>query len=544
MRRLRLGIFAAGLALSSCFPPGDGREPPVDQVYFPVGLALSSGGDRLYVVNSDFDLQYNAGTLMALDAERIRQLMPTECEVDADCANGQHCDNQSRGEEAASFWCIPTGQTNPCGAFGEKSAATRALEPGRCNFVTLTQPADGGRDLLLDAVIISAFATDSVYRRAPQGGGRLFIPVRGDATLHWVDVADEVGGVSGALYRDGYGRGRHLDCGQGAGSECDDNHRRGDDTGETGAAGETLPVEPYGVAVSDDGEAVVTTHQSTGQLALFVNDWCDPSAGPRLTSVLSGLQTRPVAITGLPIPKTFLEPDATACGSTLAADSRYQPSFLVSYRYSPMVQLIRYFNAEQAAPAAALLEGGDAAQVSIVPGFDTRGIAVDGSERQQCEAACSDDACVSECAAVPLQVYLANRFPAGLLTGATYASAGDFPRNDLPNLSQLEPLRGSPSRVIVGHVIDENGQQSLRVFVVTFDTRFVYIYDPKLGQIEARVYTGRGPHALAIDGAHGIGYVAHFTDSYVGVIDLDRRHRSYGEIVLTLGQPQSPRASK
>ncbi|HEX2882108.1 MAG TPA: hypothetical protein VHO25_21460, partial [Polyangiaceae bacterium] len=132
MRRLRIAIFAAGLSLSGCFPPGDGREPPLDQVYFPVGLALSSGGDRLYVANSDFDLQYNAGTLMVLDAERIREMMPTECEVDSDCAGGQRCDNQSDDAQTASFWCIDEAATNPCGAFGEKSAATRSLEPGRC----------------------------------------------------------------------------------------------------------------------------------------------------------------------------------------------------------------------------------------------------------------------------------------------------------------------------------------------------------------------------------------------------------------------------
>jgi hypothetical protein len=141
-------------------------------------------------------------------------------------------------------------------------------------------------------------------------------------------------------------------------------------------------------------------------------------------------------------------------------------------------------------------------------------------------------------------VYLANRTPAGLLIGRTAPSPGDFPRNDLPDLTEVAPLRGSPSRVVVGSVIDEQGQPSVRVFVVTFDTRFIYIYDPAQDQIEARVYTGRGPHGLAIDAVHGLGYVGHFTDSYIGVIDLDRRHRSYGEIVLSLGQPTPPRSSE
>jgi hypothetical protein len=35
--------------------------------------------------------------------------------------------------------------------------------------------------------------------------------------------------------------------------------------------------------------------------------------------------------------------------------------------------------------------------------------------------------------------------------------------------------------------------------------------------------------------------VAHFTDSYVGVIDLDARHSSFGTLILTLGTPTAPR---
>lgn len=541
MRRL---TFLAGLCLCSCFPPGDGREPPLDSVYFPVGLTLSSGADRLYVVNSDFDLQYNAGSVLVLDANRIRELLPRECSADADCEAGERCDDQPQGDTAASFWCIPSGATSPCGDLGDKSATDRALEPGRCNYVPLTEPGQARSELLLDAVKISAFATDSAYRTSPQGGGRLFVPVRGDATLHWLDVEDELGGVSGPLYRDARGRNRYLDCGQGAGDECDDSHRRGDDRAERTPLGDEVPVEPFAVAVSDDGEAVVTTHQTTGQLALFVNDWCNPETGPVLQSVLDGLPLRPVGLSPVPIPAAHLATATSGCKVPLDPDSSYQPAFLVSFRESPVVQVVRYFDAAAAAPAAPLLEAGEAAPIGVVPGFDARGISVDGSERASCEAACGDAACLTQCEAIPLAVYLANRFPAGLVVGTTAANEGAFPRTDLPNLTRVEALRGSPSRVIVGSVIDEQGQPVRRIFVVTFDTRFIYVYDPELEQVEARIYTGRGPHALTIDAQHGLGYVGHFTDSYIGVIDLDHRHRSFGEIVMTLGQPRAPRASK
>ncbi|HTM43518.1 MAG TPA: hypothetical protein VL137_01110 [Polyangiaceae bacterium] len=534
----------AGLLLCSCFSPGNGREPPLEQIYFPVGLALSSGADRLYVVNSDFDLQFNAGTLMALDAKRIRQQLPQECQSDADCSAGQTCDTAGFAGQAPSFWCMASTRQGPCGALGEKSAADRALEPGRCNAVPLTDARSSSRNILLDTTVISAFATEVSYRAGPAGGGRLFIPVRGDATLHWADVEDELGGTSGPMYRDSTGKNRYIDCGQAAGSGCDDDHRRGDSGAETAKSGERLPIEPYAVAVSDDGEAIVTTHQTTGQLALFVNDWCHPAQGPKLVSVLSDLPTRPIAIAPIPIPTAYMAQATQRCDPGVAVGSGYQPGFLVNYQFSQAIQVVRYMDAAAAAPAPATLVPGQSVPVGVVPGFDARGLALEGSARHQCEAACQDEACQAQCAAVPLGVYLANRTPAGLLIGRTAPSPGDFPRNDLPDLTEVAPLRGSPSRVVVGSVIDEQGQPSVRVFVVTFDTRFIYIYDPAQDQIEARVYTGRGPHGLAIDAVHGLGYVGHFTDSYIGVIDLDRRHRSYGEIVLSLGQPTPPRSSE
>jgi DNA-binding beta-propeller fold protein YncE len=83
------------------------------------------------------------------------------------------------------------------------------------------------------------------------------------------------------------------------------------------------------------------------------------------------------------------------------------------------------------------------------------------------------------------------------------------------------------------------------VFVVCFDSRRIFVYDPKRRMIEAVISTGRGPYALAIDDARGLGYVAHFTDSYLGVISLDQRFpQTYATIVASIGTPSPPRSSK
>ena len=56
------------------------------------------------------------------------------------------------------------------------------------------------------------------------------------------------------------------------------------------------------------------------------------------------------------------------------------------------------------------------------------------------------------------------------------------------------------------------------------DARYVFIYDPVSRVVDGQVKTGRGPHALALDPVEPYLYVAHFTDSYIGVIDLDQRN--------------------
>jgi hypothetical protein len=41
-----------------------------------------------------------------------------------------------------------------------------------------------------------------------------------------------------------------------------------------------------------------------------------------------------------------------------------------------------------------------------------------------------------------------------------------------------------------------------------------------------------------------VGYIGHFTDSYIGVVDLDRTGPTYGQILLSVGAPTPPRATE
>ena len=78
MKPLKRKLVAAACAaiplLSSCIPAGEGINPPENKIYFPVGVVADSESRYLYVVNSDFDLQFNRGTVFSLDLARVRDL--------------------------------------------------------------------------------------------------------------------------------------------------------------------------------------------------------------------------------------------------------------------------------------------------------------------------------------------------------------------------------------------------------------------------------------------------------------------------------------
>jgi len=63
-----LGLLGAG-ALGGCDLHQEGVRPPDNRIFFPGGAAIEGGGDGiakwLYVVNSNSDLRYSAGTVIA-----------------------------------------------------------------------------------------------------------------------------------------------------------------------------------------------------------------------------------------------------------------------------------------------------------------------------------------------------------------------------------------------------------------------------------------------------------------------------------------------
>lgn len=552
MRRISVLVLPF---LVACTSAGEGIAPPLDTIYFPTGLALSRDARHLYVANSDFDLQYNAGTLQSLDMEHVRQLVPRGCTSDADCPATQYCDVPVSPTDTVerSFWCVDRSDALaglPCGNLAEKTTSERVTVPGRCEAVDLTHPPDSGPSLVVDAVEIGAFATDALVRSAPDSvsfAERVFVPVRGEASVNWADVS-----------ADGT-----FQCGQGGSHECNEAHRIGRDA-SSNSRGLVLPPEPFAIDATSDADAIVITHQTQGAVSLLRNDW---QVGPHLEYVYRGLPPMPIGVKATPVPAMVSQ-----------SPYPYSPGFLVVYETTARLDLFRYASDAQSAPAQPYLTLTDSTAVEINSGgYDVRGLAIDDSERQACErnandsgeachSACSDVsdpanpcsiACdetrtaeLSNCANIPLTVYAASRSPASLLIGHTRPSP---PNDNIPSFEDAIPLATGPSRIQIAHIINTNGQPETRVLIACFDSRRIALFDPVLRRIEAWITTGRGPQAIAEDFAapsdsdegHALAIVGHFTDSYLGVIELDRRRgRSYATIVLSLGTAIAPRTSK
>jgi hypothetical protein len=544
----------------SCTSAGEGIAPPLDAIYYPTGLALSSNSRLLYVVNSDFDLQYNAGTLQSLDQTRVRALIPRGCSADSDCSASKYCDTSEGTSDPKehSFWCVDrSGSTAdmPCGTLGERSASERVTTPGRCGAVDLAHPPDGGGSLITDAVAIGAFATDAVVRPSQDSArtsDRIFIPVRGESSINWADVSAD--GV--------------FDCGQSNSKVCDKHHRTGRDASDN-SRGLVLPPEPFAIDATADASAILVTHQTQGAVSLLLNDW---QAGPHVEFIFSGLPLMPIAAKAVP------QPALVTSGAYAMA-----PSFLVAYETTPRIDLFRYAPDAQSTPARPYLELNASSSVTINSGgYDVRGLAIDDSERRSCEqkAGIAHETCLANCdqspsdadrqqctatcdtanlsqlracANIPLTTYAASRSPASLLIGHTVANSALTPNSETPYFNDAISLVTGPSRIQMAHVINANGQVETRVLIVCFDSRRIAIFDPVRRSVEAWVTTGRGPQAIIEDFAapsdtdegHALALVGHFTDSYLGVVELDlRRGRSYGTMVLSLGNATPPRTSK
>ncbi len=71
---ISLFISAWCLTLSGCLDTS-GISPPSDQLIFPVGIVTTASDEYLLAANSNFDLMYNAGTMVAISLNKLDKIL-------------------------------------------------------------------------------------------------------------------------------------------------------------------------------------------------------------------------------------------------------------------------------------------------------------------------------------------------------------------------------------------------------------------------------------------------------------------------------------
>lgn len=582
-------LLLLGLAAdTACYDTGDGSDPPVKNFYFPVGLKVSHGGTVLYAINSDFDLQYNGGTLQSYDLRLIRQHTllaiadPTNPALPLVRGATPGCPNDPPVFQTGTDFRQPLGET--CAPPIDSTVYFRdsALVGAFATDLLLSEPPSR-----LTVQATKLHADDPAPPPGNSTYDRLFAPVRGNATLTWASVQRDTfeSAPTPANTRDDYPPFR-LRCGQDATGRCDAVHQVGENPDEEGNTRRiTMPGEPFALSFSEDGSSIVITHQnetkttlfSTG-LSRFRNDSPDDRPFPAIQFVADQVPFGGVGIT--PIPH---DPDAFL-GASIP-----RPAFLETSRALAQVSLLRQYADEQGGVGATIPRPFLAVEAAFgvtasAGGTDSRGIVVDPTPRLACKARVAPvnaaagrfeadrDREIAACARKPARAFIANRSPAALLVGDIGAVEGLEGAYDPDRLTihSSVPLSAGASKVYLAPIVDRDGAYALRVFVVCFDSASLYIYDPDAAALENVVRLGAGPFAMAFDpfdldevarhvqvpidprdAATGLrryrfAYVASFTQSFVQVLDLDNavpNTPTFERVVFTLGHPTNPKGT-
>jgi hypothetical protein len=573
---------AAGASLLSpaCYLSGaGGTDPPTETFYFPVGLAVSAGGNVLYVANSDFDLQYNGGTLQSYDLYRLRH--DTAELIGANFLTPSSADPNCQSTlESALLQCnlvASDGSTHTTKAVEQEINGEIHIFPQieqwqpNCQNTPSISQTNGSRLLFGDAcsppvdstayiktsTIIGAFATDL---QLSLDGTRLFSPVRGNATLTWAEVdpdnasyippesGQDAGADAGLDWPSPNwpGAGLTPSAGQNApdpftfycgGARCDSAHETGAVPTLADTRAVTLPGEPFAMAQTEDGTAVVITHQTSPQTSVlltgisacldngaspapacfpvgasatsaaggvspdaapFVGAGTASATDPSMQFVLSGV---PIGGDGIVAVPHDLDSPVPRCELVGYQAPCVRPAFLETSHSAAELDLIRYYNDDGSSLLRPFL-------VREVPyalavnsgGSDSRGIVIDDTPRRACKA--QPGAVASQCAQLPARVFFASRTPPSLVLGEigeTSANGdGSFDPDRLVITGSV-PLQFGPSRVYLAPIVDATGRYALRVFVACFDSNEIFVYDPEAGVIENTIATGPGPFAMAFD---------------------------------------------
>jgi hypothetical protein len=554
-------VGALASVAPACYSGGGGTAPPTNTFYYPTGLAVSAGGHVLYAANSDFDLQWNGGTLQSYDLASVRRdaaalLLANFAPLQGDGSVPAGNLWGSSSQPATQIPWLPNCLEDAAVTYqGNRIPLGQACAP----------PVDSTR-YIQDSAVIGAFVTDmamvplSITSPAPNVNGptRMFAPVRGDATITWADLTYDAPG-SLPPYIAGPDAGAdasflpsafHIQCGQSTSDLICDGEHHTNATSPTDTRQETLPGEPFGIALTEDGTVIAVTALTEPMTSLLLSGFNPPppqadagedaaessglaavvdggaadattnldaglgvSAGlptisqPTMEFVLNGVPNAGQALVAVP---HDIDSPVPAC-ERLPANTTIRcvrPAFLETFSDAAEVDLLRYYSDDGSSLVRPYFLREQTFSIDVnQPGTDSRGIVIDTSPRLACKARLGAHPLTAQlqtCAEIPARVFFANRTPSSLVVGeiGEMSPTGDGSYNpDQLKLLTSVPVLSLPTRVYLAPIISTSGQLELRVFVVNYDSSTIQIIDPNdpdLALVDT-LYVGAGPFAMAFD---------------------------------------------
>jgi hypothetical protein len=534
---IALAVFAAAGCHIDLNDPG--TDPPVRQLYFPVGLAYDTMPradghiDRyLYVSNHNADLRYGGGLVQVIDLRRFN------------CAVGRWCETKGVCPMAADGLPVLRMEASCDPA---KADADLALRPSENEEECQLDPIDPSVVDCDETPFIVGNASVRVgnfaggikvypHPRIP-GGRRLFVAVRGDPSITWIEAdlnelesyVDPRPGVLNCFdnpqtltSRDGYDAARNV-LSQAAG--CDGSHQLYTFTcdGRPGCNVEfpTLPTEPFGMQLDtgrfSDGKEyarLLVSHLQSGQVTLI------DATATQSSDMIRGVS-----------PAFFTADNQGRRGAfALAQQRRHDPAstWYMTSNLQPVIATFRVANADVIVPSINFSFGG-----AFALGNDVRDIAFEpGGQR----------------------AFLTENNPPSVLVIDTRVTEGRNPGQPLNQLVDIVNVCQTPShmgvrRAVVPGAPGAPARLATDIYVACFLSNQLMVVDPDAAGVLDTILVGRGPNDVAfnfgdVDDPEAPpapparrGYVTHFGEMTIGEIDLEPGSPTRNRMVARIGKP-------
>jgi hypothetical protein len=512
-----LGLLVAAF-VGGCSFGESGIAPPNNRIFLPAGMVIDPAGRFLYVVNSNSDLRYNAGTVVAVD-------LAVSCAIRPDLPICQATPSPS---PASAFpVCSKTrfSRTEPVG----DDYCCRDLVDS--NIINCNEP----QFIQGDATIqIGSFGGAVVLQDFIRAGGgpvrRLFVAVRAEPSITYADVTPSSDGAAVTMRCTG----DRLDSTPPPlNAFCEDSWRIRRPGGASPGALE-MPQEPHVLALDKGlgalfvGHLTVTANRQLQGGGMSALDICNPEndnpvrfAGLSRTTFLPASLTQAVATLSPGDPYPLLHPSPSLPQTVLYATARY--SSAISGMVLEHPEGASCGDSDKTAPPTS-----EARDLTLIPsehfyapaflpnGADIRGILFtsDGSRAYVLHR--NDADTISSPAAI--EVLDRRRL-----------SDGTTPSNT--PITVLGVCSGPSS--MQWH----NSGRGDRIFVTCYDDGLIYVVDPVALDFSA-IDVGVAPTSLVFSTQDpGIAYVASFFNSHLSVIDLRPGSPTENRVLLRIGLP-------